>query len=85
MSTIASLTEINRQVAERVNKEALANPSSEYANKFVGIANGKIVAVAEDLDTLVCELRQIELDPQKTFCIETGIDYDQPSEIWSLV
>lgn len=77
-----SIREINQRLATQINEEALKNPHSPYAGKFVGIANGKVVVVADTLDAMGRRLRQIEPDPNKTFCIEAGIDYDQPVEIW---
>jgi hypothetical protein len=84
MSNPTTIQERNRQLARRINEEALANPNSPYNGKFIGIANGQLVVVADDLDEVVDRLRQVEPDPQKLFCIEAGIDYDEVVEIWSL-
>ncbi|GEM_PF-5888188 len=51
MSTAATVQEVNRELARQINQEARTNPQSPYANKFVGIANGKVV-VADDLPSL---------------------------------
>ena len=41
-----TIQDINRELANRINAEARSNPQSPYANKFVGIANGKVVVIA---------------------------------------
>jgi hypothetical protein len=74
----------NRALARQINQEARSDPQSPYANKFVGIANGKVVVVADDLDTMVRRLRQVEPDPTKTCCIEASRDYAVIEEIWGV-
>ncbi|HEV2945894.1 MAG TPA: hypothetical protein VGX70_00865 [Gemmataceae bacterium] len=84
MPACSSTQELNRQLARKINEEALRNPRSPYANKFVGIANGQIVVVADDPDDLARRLRQAEPDPAKTFWVEASRNYDQVEYIWSL-
>jgi hypothetical protein len=74
----------NRALARQINEEARKNPQSPYANKFVGIANGQVVVVADNLDQMVRRLRQIEPDPMKTFGLNASEDPDEVHEIWSL-
>jgi hypothetical protein len=76
--------ERNQELARQINEEALKNPNSPYANKWVGIANGQVVVVADNLDEMSRRLRQVELDPQKTFGIEASRDYREVHEIWRL-
>jgi hypothetical protein len=73
---------LNRELAGKINEEARRNPQSPYANKFVGIANGQVVVVADDLDEMVRGLRQAEPDPSKTFGVEASRDYHEVHEIW---
>jgi hypothetical protein len=80
----ATVLEINRELANQINKEARSNPQSLYANKFVGIANGQVVVVADDLDEMVRQLRIAEPDPRKCYGIEASRDYDEVEEIWEL-
>ena len=54
----ATVQDLNRQLARRINQEARSNPQSPYANKFIGIANGQVVVVADDLDEMAHRLRQ---------------------------
>ena len=77
-----SIQRLNQELARQISDEARRNPQSPYADKFVGIANGKVVAVADNMDDVARELRQSEPDPERTFCIEVGVDYDAAQEIW---
>jgi hypothetical protein len=84
MSTAISVQDLNRALAHQINAEARSNPQSPYANKFVGIANGKVVVVTDDLDDLALRLRQAEPDPTKTFGLEASCDYDEVHDIWGM-
>jgi hypothetical protein len=79
-----AMSDINRELAQRLADEARRDPQSVYAGKLVGIANGRVVAVADNWDELARQLRQAEPDPQKTFCIEVGRDYSEVQQIWGL-
>ena len=83
MTNAKSVREINEELARKINLEARANPQSPYAGKFVGIANGSVVVVTDDLDELARTLEQVEPDPMKTFSIEASRDYTEVHEIWS--
>jgi hypothetical protein len=82
MSASKSIEDLNRELAQKINEEARQDPRSPYANKFVGIANGQVVVVADDLEGMVRRLRQIEPDPSKTFGIEASRDYSVVEEVW---
>jgi hypothetical protein len=84
MSTANNVQELNRELARKINDEARRDPQSPYANKFVGIANGQVVVVADDLDDMVKRLRQIESDPAKTFGLEASEDPYQVDEVWGI-
>ena len=84
MSATATIQELNRELAQRINAEARSNPQSPYANKFVGIANGQVVVVTDDLNELARQLRLAEPDPTKTFGVEASRDYTEVHEIWSM-
>jgi hypothetical protein len=84
MSASLTVSELNRELARKINEEARDNQHSIYAGKFVGICSGQVVAVADDLDQLVDCLRQVEADPRQSLCLEVGLDYGQVQEIWSL-
>ena len=84
MSDARTVLERNRELAMQINEEARRNPQSPYANKFVGIANGQIVVVAETLDEVSRRLRQTGPDPSKCFIVEASRDYGIVEEIWEL-
>lgn len=81
---MSTIQEQNRDLARQINAEARGDPQSPYANKFVGIANGKVVVIADNLSDLARGLRQAESDPAKTFGIEASRNYDEVHEIWEL-
>ena len=83
MTNPATVELTNKDLARQINDEARRNPQSPYAGKFVGIANGQLVALAENLDAVARRLRQCAPDLAKTFCIEVGADYDSVQEIWT--
>jgi hypothetical protein len=78
------IQQLNRELAEKMNVAALRDPQSLNAGKFVGIANGKVVIVADNWDDVVDKLEQAEPDPAKTCCIELGLDYTTVQEIWEV-
>lgn len=82
MSTSNSVQERNRELARQINEEARRNPQSPCAGKFVGIANGAVVVVADNWDEIAQRLRPVEPDVRNTFCLEVGVDYDAVQEIW---
>jgi 2-methylisocitrate lyase-like PEP mutase family enzyme len=84
MSMTTAVQDLNRHLARRINAEARSNPQSPYANKFVGIANGQVAVVADDLDDVIRRLRQIEPDPTNCFFLEASRDYDEVNEICGL-
>jgi hypothetical protein len=73
----------NERLARQINREASTNPNSPYAGKFVGIANGQVAVIADTLDEVARQLRSVEPDPAKTYCLEAGVDYDAVQEIWN--
>jgi hypothetical protein len=82
MSTANTIQDLNRELGRQINDEARANPQSPYANKFVGIANGQVVVVADSLDEMARRLRQAEPDRSKCSWVEASRDYDRVEEIW---
>jgi hypothetical protein len=66
---------LNCELAQRINREALADPSSPYAGKFVGIANGEVVIVTEDKKTAFIRLGEIEPNNRRCCLFEASRDY----------
>ena len=84
MSAATNVPDVNRELARRINEEARRNPQSPYANKFVGIANGRVVVVADDHDEMITQLLQVEPDSTKCFGVEASRNYEEVHEIWEL-
>jgi hypothetical protein len=84
MTGSKTVRELNEEAAQKVNEEARRNPNSPYANKFVGIVNGQVVVVADDLDEMALRLEEIEPDPEKCFWVEASRDYTEVHEIWGM-
>ena len=83
-NSVGSEQDRNRELARQINEEARRNPQSPYANKFVGIANGQVVVVADDLQDMTRRLRQAEPNPHNCFWVEASRDYDEVHEIWDV-
>lgn len=84
MATSKTVQEMNRELADTLAEEGRNNPQSPHAGKFVGIANGQVAVVADNLEEMVERLRQVEPDPTMTFGVEVGPDYDVVEEIWTV-
>ena len=72
---------LNRELARKINDETKANPDFPFAGKFVGIANGQIVTVGDDLDEVVQMVERLEPEPQNSFIIEASRNYNEVHEI----
>ena len=82
MKPLPEIQKLNLEMAQRINAEARANPESPYAGKYVGIANGQVVSVADTLTDALRLLRQVEPDAARTRCIEASRDYTVVEYIW---
>jgi hypothetical protein len=81
MLPLSEVQRLNEELADKINQEARNNPTSPYAGKFVGIANGQVVVVADNLDEMARRLRKAEPDNRKCFWVEASRDYDEVIEI----
>lgn len=84
MSGSKTMQELNEELARKIHEEARRDLRSPYANKFVGIANGQVVAVADELDELMPLLRQSESDPKMCSCVRidpNGV-FNEENAIW---
>ncbi len=76
---------VNLDLARSINREARQDPTSPYAGKFVGIANGCVVVVADTSREVLRRLKEVEPDPKKCCCIECSADYETVQEIWGVL
>jgi hypothetical protein len=82
--SLSEIQELNEALVQKVNQEGLTNPKSPYAGKWVGIANGKVVAIADTPDDAVREVKKIEPDPARVRLIEASRDYTVVEYIWEV-
>ena len=80
-----SIASANEKLSREINRQARQDPKSPYAGKLVGIANGRIVVVADTWREVADRLRQVEPDPARCRCIEASANYDRVEEIWRVV
>jgi len=72
----------SQELARRINREARSSPQSPYAHKYVGIAQGKVIAVADKLSELLRLLDEAGVPRDQSLCIEAGANYEGPHHIW---
>ena len=84
MSGARTVQDLNRELADQINQEALRNPQSPYAHKFVGIANGNVVVVADGAEEVSRRLRQIEPNPNNCYAVEASRDYGAVEDVRGL-
>ena len=81
MAASETVQDVNAELARCINEEALRDPTSSYRGKFVGIVNGQVVAVVDNLDDAVKAIRRIEPDPTRTFCLQAGLDENETYDV----
>jgi hypothetical protein len=82
MFSLEEVQKVNRELAERINAEARNDPHSPYTGKYVGIANGQVVVVTDDEESLYDRLEEIEPDSRRVFGVEASRDYTKVEYIW---
>ena len=80
-----SIASVNERLVRQVKQEARQVPTSAYAGKLVGIANGRVVVVADSWPEVASRLRQEEPDPTRCRCIDASADYERVDEIWRVL
>ena len=78
-----TIEETNRELADKVVAEAKQNAQA-YPGKYIGIANGKVVIVSDDLDAVDDELDAVEPDSARTFIVDLTHDVNKIEYIWRL-
>jgi len=72
---------INERLANKIRRDGKSNPKSPYFKRFVGIANGEVVVIADSLHEMMKQLRRIEPDASKCRAVDVAADYDQTYEV----
>jgi len=83
MADGTSMFEVNDRLAQQIQGDVRKNPNSPYAHKYVGIANGKVVVIAETLREVDLALDAAEPNPENCRIVDTIGDYETIQEIWS--
>lgn len=81
MEKNGSIRSINERLARRIRREGKDDPRSPYANRFVGIANGKVVVVADSHSEMMKQLRTIEPDASKCYGVDVAADYEKTYDV----
>jgi uncharacterized protein YlzI (FlbEa/FlbD family) len=80
VTTVKSIADINRELGEQVLQDAKRDPK-KYPDKYVGIANGKVVVVSNDLNETVEQMALVESNPANCYFVNTKYDYTKPYHI----
>jgi len=70
------------EVAKQINREARANPNSQYAHKYVGFVDAEVAVVADSLTEMMERLLALKADPGRCFALDASADYDSVHEVW---
>ena len=84
MLSLEEVQKLNRELGQRIFDDARKDPTSPYAGKFVGIANGQVVAVTDDSASLYYRLQEFEPDARRVFCVDTNRDPTKTHHIWGV-
>jgi hypothetical protein len=80
-----SIRAINERLARKIRREGQADPMSPYANRFVGLANGKVVVIADSLTEMHRQLLKTGPDPLKRYGVDVAADYSRVEEVWGSI
>ena len=81
MDPFADVKQRNQELAKRINHEARSDPHSPYVGKIVGMADGKVVIVGDDLTEVTEYLLQLGVDRERLCIVEASVDYDTPQHV----
>jgi hypothetical protein len=81
MEKNGSVRALNERLARKIRREGQANPKSPYTSRFVGLANGKVVVIADTLTEMHRQLLKIEPDPLKRYGVDVAADYSRVEEV----
>ena len=76
-----TIEEINRELADKIVAEAKQNPQM-HPGKYIGIANGQIVIVSDDIDAVDDRLDEVEPDSRRVYIVDLTLDEDKVEYIW---
>ena len=74
--------EINQKVAEAICDTLRWNGREFRLNQWVGLLDGEVIAVADDLTTVFHALRALTSDPQRGMVLQVGPQVDYIRRGW---
>ena len=84
MAAATTVNQLNRDIADQLIAAAKLDLPACPLGKYVGIANGQVIVVSEDLEEVVRQLERAEPISNRTFVVEPGRDYTKVCEIWRI-
>ncbi len=82
MSTLEEVRRQNQELADRIKEETSKDPHSPYAGKCVGIINGQVVAVDDEVYAVLRRLSELETDAHRVFLVDPNYDPTKVEYIW---
>jgi hypothetical protein len=67
-----SETDVNQQVAEQIAERFRWNGTEFHPGECVALLDGRVVAVAKDLQSALCALRTLDPNPQRGMVLEVA-------------
>ena len=84
MLTLGEREKESSELARAINREGRKNPASPYAEKFVALLRGQIVAVTDTPEAAITQLRLREPDRMKGVVFEASANYETVDYIWKV-
>ncbi len=75
MAPQRKITPADDELAKAINHEL-----EPYAGRYVGILDGKVVVVCDDLKSVVDGLNEIDPEPRRGLFLEASADYQVPRD-----
>jgi hypothetical protein len=73
--------EIHKRLADDIQRQALGNPNSPYAGKYIGLLHGEVAVVADSPNEAWREMVAREPNPERRVVFEAGADYESVNYI----
>lgn len=64
--------EINQKVAEEIRSTFCSNGQEFHLGEWVGLLDGKVVAVAKDIEGAFQTVRKLDPDPHRGMILQVG-------------
>jgi Family of unknown function (DUF5678) len=64
--------EINQRVADQIRSAGRSNGKQYHPGEYLALLDGKVVAVAKDVGSVLRALRALDPDPSRGMVVEAG-------------